>query len=250
MRKNPFILLLIYFSLTGCISCHTSYQASTLQYKTYRVNDKEKQDAALLQLLKPYSDSVNNSMNDVVGMADITLEKKQPESTLGNFMADAFFTMAREKYKMEIDAAFMNYGGIRLNQLPAGSITRGKIFELMPFDNMLVLQKLKGDVLQQFLDLAAAKGGIPVAGITMQIRDKKAVNILIGGKPLDPSATYITANSDFIANGGDNADMLRSVPQITNGYLVRDALFDYIRWLKAKGKNISAIIENRVSHAQ
>jgi len=250
MRKNPLILLLILLPLAGSISCHTSYQASSLQYKTYRVNDKDKTDAFVSSMLKPYSDSVNKSMNDVVGIVDVTLEKKQPEGKLGNFMGDADLAMESEKYDMKVDAAFMNFGGIRLNQLPAGNVTRGKIFELMPFDNLLVLQKLKGDVLQQYLDLVASKGGIPVAGITMQIKEKKAVNVMIGGKPLDPGATYVTVNSDFVANGGDNAEMLRSVPQITNGYLMRDALFDYIIRLKAQGKNITAVTENRVTNAQ
>jgi hypothetical protein len=44
--------------------------------------------------------------------------------------------------------------------------------------------------------------------------------------------------------------MLRPVPQITNGYLMRDAIIDYISWLKSQGKNISATIENRVTNAQ
>jgi 2',3'-cyclic-nucleotide 2'-phosphodiesterase (5'-nucleotidase family) len=120
----------------------------------------------------------------------------------------------------------------------------------MPFDNLLILQKLKGDMLQQLLDLTASRGGWPVAGITMQIKDKKAVNVMVGGKPLDPDATYTTVNSDFVANGGDNADMLRNVPQITNGYLMRDAIFDYIKKLKSGGKNINAKLENRVAYAK
>ena len=106
------------------------------------------------------------------------------------------------------------------------------------------------NVLQQFLDFIASKGGWPMAGITMQIRDNKAINVKVGGKPLDPNAIYVTANSDFLANGGDNANMLRGIPQLSNGYLMRDALFDYIRWLKAQGKNINANLENRVVHAQ
>jgi len=44
-------------------------------------------------VMKPYSDSVNKSMNDILGIADITLEKKSPEGTLGNFMVDAFYTI-------------------------------------------------------------------------------------------------------------------------------------------------------------
>lgn len=189
-------------------------------------------------------------MNDVIGVAAVSMDKKQPECTLGNFMVDAFLQMATEKYATKVDAAFVNFGGIRLTQLPAGNITNGKIFELMPFDNLLILQRIKGDVFQQVLDLMAAKGGWPVAGITMQIKDKKAINVLVGGKPLDLNATYTIANSDFIANGGDNADMLRKVPQITNGYLMRDAIIDYIGKFKSQGKNISATIENRVTNAE
>ena len=243
----PTALLLIFIAGN---SCNTTYQGQSLQYKSYRIANTQQQDSALLTFLKPYSDSVNNSMNGVVGIAEISLDKKQPESTLGNFMVDAFYTMAKEKYNTEVDGAFVNFGGIRLTQLPAGNVTRGKVFELMPFDNLLILQKLKGDALQQLLDLTAGKGGWPMAGISMQIKDKKAINVLIGGKPLDPNKTYTIVNSDFIANGGDNADMLRPVPQITNGYLMRDAIFDYINKLKGQGKNISANIENRVTNAQ
>ena len=243
----PTALLLIFIAGN---SCNTTYQGQSLQYKSYRIANTQQQDSALLTFLKPYSDSVNNSMNGVVGIAEISLDKKQPESTLGNFMVDAFYTMAKEKYNTEVDGAFVNFGGIRLTQLPAGNVTRGKVFELMPFDNLLILQKLKGDALQQLLDLTAGKGGWPTAGISMQIKDKKAINVLIGGKPLDPNKTYTIVNSDFIANGGDNADMLRPVPQITNGYLMRDAIFDYINKLKGQGKNISANIENRVTNAQ
>ena len=250
MKKNPpFAFLVLFLFLTG-LSCNTTYQSQSLQYKSYRINDAQQKDSAMLSFLQPYSENVNKTMNDIVGVADKSLDKKQPECTLGNFMVDAFLTMAAEKYNTKVDVAFLNFGGMRLTQLPSGNVTNGKIFELMPFDNLLILQKLKGDVLQQFLDLTAAKGGWPIAGVTMQIKDKKAVNVMVGGKPLDPNATYTTVNSDFVANGGDNADMLRNVPQITNGYLMRDAIFDYIKKLKAQGKNISANIENRVTNAQ
>ncbi|MBI5372490.1 MAG: 5'-nucleotidase C-terminal domain-containing protein [Sphingobacteriales bacterium] len=231
-------------------SCRTSYQGQSLQYKDYRISQTMPRDTAVLQFLQPFSDSVNNSMNKVLGVVPVSLEKSQPESTLGNFMADAFLTMAREKYQARVDLAFVNFGGIRLTQLPAGNVTRGKVFELMPFDNLLILQKLKGSVLQQLLDLTAARGGWPMAGLTMQIKNNKAVNVQIGGQPLDPEKIYTIANSDFIANGGDNADMLRSIPQIRNGYLMRDAIIDYIGGLVRQGKGIGATIENRVSYAQ
>jgi 2',3'-cyclic-nucleotide 2'-phosphodiesterase (5'-nucleotidase family) len=249
MRKSIPIVLFILFLFTG-ISCHTSYKAASLQYKDYRINPSQAPDAVMLSVIKPYSDSINKSMNDVVGIADKTLDKKAPEGTLGNFMADAFFVMAAEKFNTTIDVAFMNYGGIRLTQLPKGEVTRAKIFELMPFDNVLLLQRMKGTVLQKLLDHIAGRGGWPVAGMTMQIKNKKAVNVMIGGKPIDPDKMYTTANSDFVANGGDDAEMLRAIPQDNLGYLMRDALLDYIKRLRSQGKNISANEENRVTNAE
>lgn len=250
MRKNPLMAFACLLVLVANLSCTTTYQSQSLQYKSYRITDTISKNSAALSMLQPYSDNVNKTMNEVVGIAEISLEKKQPECTLGNFLADAFLVMAQEKYNTRADIALINFGGMRLTQLPKGEVTNGKIFELMPFDNLLILQKVRGDILQQFLDLIAAKGGWPVAGMTMQIKDKKAINVTIGGKPLDPTATYTIVNSDFIANGGDNADMLRPIPQITNGYLMRDAIFDYIKKLKSQGKNITAKIENRVTNAQ
>ena len=173
-----------------------------------------------------------------------------PECELGNFLTDAYLHMAKEKYKTNVDAAVMNYGGIRINQLAKGEVTRGKIFEIMPFDNLLILQKLKGTVVQEFLDIIAADGGWPVSGITMQIKNGKAVNVLIDGKPIEPEKIYSIANSDYVANGGNDANMLKDIPQLSNGYLMRDAIFDYIKYLKAIGKNINAKIENRVINVE
>lgn len=248
-RHTLFAPVLLFFIISGS-SCNTTYQSQSVQYKSYRIGDAGPKDSALLGFLEPYRNTVDKTMNGVVGIAEESLDKSQPESKLGNFMADAMLVMASEKYNTMADAAFINFGGIRLTQLPKGEVTTGKVFELMPFDNLLILQKMKGDVLQQFLNLTAAKGGWPCAGISMQIKDKKAVNVMIGGKPLDPGRLYTIVNSDFIANGGDNADMLRPIPQVSNGYLMRDAVIDYIKKLKGQGKNINATIENRVTNAQ
>ena len=254
MKKFLWSFLVPVLVFLSGVSCNNIYQTQSLQHQSYRVSDSIPNNGSLQLLLQPYHIQVNKTMNMVIGTADQTLERKQPEGTLGNFMVDAFFSMAAEKFNTKVDVAFVNSGGIRLTQLPAGNVTRGKIFELMPFDNLLVLQELPGTVLQQFLDLTASSGGWSVAGMTMQIKNlpggkagKKAVNVMIAGKPLDPNTIYTSANSNYLANGGDNADMLRNIPQISNGYLVRDALFDYI---KKQGNKISAKIANRVSHAQ
>jgi 2',3'-cyclic-nucleotide 2'-phosphodiesterase (5'-nucleotidase family) len=247
MRHTSGVLLIL---LTFFVSCKTAFLPVKAEYDNYRITPAIQRDSALQVLMAPYRDSVDRSMNQVIGTADKTLEKRQPEGTLGNFMADAMYISGKQRYGIPIDAAFVNYGGIRIPQLAAGAVTRGKVFEMMPFDNLVVIQKMRGSVLQQFLDLTAEKGGWPVSGITMEIKNKKAVNIRIGGQPLDPNKTYTIINSDYVASGGDNASMLKEVPQQTNGYLMRDAIFDYISMLKSQGKNISANEEKRVIDAQ
>jgi 2',3'-cyclic-nucleotide 2'-phosphodiesterase (5'-nucleotidase family) len=203
-------------------------------------------DSSVQKFLQPYRDSLNSSMTEVLGQLETDLEKKQPECTLGNFMADAMYMMAQKKYSITPDAAFMNFGGIRLPSLKAGTITKGKMYELFPFDNILLLVKIKGEVLQQFLDHISGRGGWPVAGMTMQIQNKKAVNVLIGGKALDAAKEYIIALGDYTANGGDDAAMLRGLPQINNGYLMRDALIDYVKTVKS----IHVQLQKRVTNVE
>lgn len=237
-------------ALAFAVSCTTVYQPASVQYRDYRIHSKDPGNSELNAMLKPYADSVNRNMNDVIAVAATTLEKRQPEGALGNVLADAMLAMARENYKTQVDLAIMNAGGIRLPSIAAGNITRGKIYELSPFDNILVLLKLKGNVLQQLADVAALKGGWPCAGITYQIKNKKAVNIVIGGTALKEDAEYTVAILDYIANGGDNCDMLRDIPQQNNGYLFRDGVIQYFSKMQQQGKKINGSIENRVTNAE
>ncbi len=227
-------------------SCSTTQPVTTLLYRDYQITGQSKKDTALTIMLAPYASHLNSSMNTVIGFAPRSMNAKQPESGLGNFMADAMLYMAEKKFGEKIDGAFMNQGGIR-SYIPQGNITTGRIFELMPFDNLIVLQKLKGSVLQQFLDKTAADGGWPVsAGISLHIRDRKAEDIIIHGKPLEMDAVYTIANSDYVANGGSDCAMLRTIPQISKGYLLRDALLEYVSEMTKQGKPIDFSIENRV----
>lgn len=249
MISFKYINLLLLLTL-GLVSCHKAMHPTKLAYHGYKVDAAAPRDSAMVRLLAPYRDSVDRSMNEVVGIAAATMEKKQPSGSLGNFMADAVLEMAAKQFNMPVDFAIINYGGIRSLQLAKGEVTRGKVFELMPFDNLMVLQKLSGEQVQQLFDYLAARGGWPIAGASFVIRNKMATDILIAGKPLDKSKTYTLANSDYVANGGDDASFLKSIPQINSGYLIRDALLAYIRNLQQQGKPIAENLENRIRHAE
>ena len=136
-----------------------------VNYSDYKVDKQTNIDSSYTRMLMPYKDSLDKSMNAVIGFSVHGLFKKQPESSLGNFMTDAIKTMAEKRFGKKIDAAFVNFGGIR-SYIPKGDITVGKIFELMPFDNLVVLQELKGDKLKAFLTKVCEKGGWPVSNRT------------------------------------------------------------------------------------
>lgn len=243
MKHSSFYPLLI--SILFALSCSTSYKAETIQYSNYRIQQNAVESKSLTPVIKPYSDSVNKLMNAVIGYNEKQLEKKRQANALGFFITDAYLEMARQKVNAKVDAAFMNSGGIRLPDLPAGAITRGKIYELMPFDNLMVLLKLKGNQLKQYLDTLAATEGVIQSGITMQIVNRTAQQVMVAGKPLDLNAEYIIAHSDYVAM---NSNLLKNIDRNTNGYLLRDAIIDYIRVLNSENRKITVSNIDRVSY--
>jgi 2',3'-cyclic-nucleotide 2'-phosphodiesterase (5'-nucleotidase family) len=241
---------IIVIALVALVACNKRFVANKVTYQGYAVATNVTANSKLNSLIKPYADSVNAKMNDVLGEVTEELTKKQPESTLGNFVADAMLFGAKKNYNQQIDASFANFGGIRLNAIPKGKLTRSKIFELSPFDNVLVLQTLTGEQLQQFLNHISGRGGWPAAGISWVIQNKTATNILINGVALNTNANYTIAIVDYVANGGDDCNMLKSIVQKNNGILCRDAIIEYCQNLTRNQQPITATLQNRVSYAK
>ncbi len=244
--KRCSLLIRILFSCFIFSHCSTSYQPQSVEFIDYRIQSTAPTDSSIVKLVKPYADSVNKTMNDVIGVLETSLEKKQPEGTLNNWTADVMLELSRKKFNTQVDAAILNYGGLRLTQLAAGPVTVGKIYELSPFDNTIVLLSVPGKNLLEFLNLIAERGGWPVAGIRMNIRDKKATEVQVQGSSLDPNRIYTIATVDYIANGGDNTVMLAGLPRQDIGFLFRDALIEYVTDMNKKGQHISGVLDNRV----
>ena len=243
MKKSAPIIFLLVIVLAAC---STTYNPQSVEYSGYRVRQSIA-DSSIIKLLSPYGSSLNATMNEVIANVAVPLERKQPEGTLGNVMADVLLAIARNKYAQHVDASVVNYGGIRLPVIEPGPITRGKLFELSPFDNTVVILTIKGDVLKQFLDHISIRGGWPLSGIRMKIVDKAATDITVGGKPLDLNAQYSLAVTDYVANGGDQAAMLKDLPRKDRGIVFRDELIAYFMQLQKEGKNISSSVEGRIT---
>lgn len=241
---NKFASYPLLVAIVIAISCNTTYKAESVHYSNYRIKQSTSSNP-VAAIISPYSDSVNKLMNMLIGYNETQLEKKRPGNTLGYFMADAYLEMARQKVDPNIDLAFMNSGGIRLPDLAAGAMTQGKVYELMPFDNLMVILKMKGSLLRQFLDTLAATEGIIASGINIEIVNKTTQRVMIGGKPLVLNEDYTIVHSDYVAM---NSSLLKNIERKTTSYLLRDAIIDYVKFTNSQGKKIQVLNTDRVSY--
>lgn len=224
-------------------SCNKYYQPASAAPTNYRMAAAEDPtgEDPLLAIIAPYKNALDGKMNSVIGEASGRLYKEKPESPLGNWVADALQVETQAISKGPIDASVQNYGGLRIPELPEGPITLGKIYELMPFDNMQVIVEMSGSTTRRFFDLIAADGGWPVSKeVQFVIKDKRADRLTINGKPVDLQATYRIALPDYIANGGGDADFLIDLPRENTGQFVRDLLIRHVKRLTEQGLPVSA----------
>jgi 2',3'-cyclic-nucleotide 2'-phosphodiesterase (5'-nucleotidase family) len=240
-------------SLSVSMSCSRIYHLAGNQVTTYRITEKISENAEnnpVEQMIKPYRQSLSSEMSQVIALASQPLERgarSAPESTMGNWVADAILAQTKLMTRRDIDFAVCNKGGLRIPALPAGPITRGHFYELMPFDNYLVTMKLPGTLVRKLFDNMASDDGWPIsAGVSYQIKDGKAQNIIIKGKPLNESETYELALSDYLAEGGNNCSFLVDFPSQNLGIYYRDALIEYATMQHAISRSLDARIEGRV----
>lgn len=198
-------------------------------------------------LISPYKKEMEKEMNQVIGACEKELMKARPESTLGNWTADLIHEKCEDYYGKSIDFAIVNYGGLRIQSLPAGSITKSNIFELMPFENALVVLNVDAETVGKLFDRMAEYGGWPISHqVGYKIKNGKPIDIQINGKPIDKNKMYKIALSDFVANGGDKCFFFEDKKQELLGKLFRDAIMEHVIELNEQGKKIDANIEGRV----
>ncbi|MCW3124596.1 MAG: hypothetical protein JWO03_254 [Bacteroidetes bacterium] len=243
--KKWFIYICVVIGLAGCSKSLAPVEYSAVER---RMSDTIKAyDPAVEAIIKPYRDSMEAEMSQVLVINDTILTKKMPESDLGNLLSEILLEKAEKYSHRKVDVAMINFGGIRIPQLPKGNVTRGMAFELMPFDNKLVLLELDGKTTQQLFDRMAGAGGVPIAGARYVISDGKATNITIKGAPFDASKKYMIALSDYLANGGEKLDMLIPIPQIETNVLLRDVFIEGFMDINKRGEHLKSIKDGRVT---
>lgn len=240
------------FCVSLLLSCTPKvWHTSAVHQSNTRVNESSAVlDPEMNQLIEPYKQQEEVKMKTIVGEMEVQLAKEKPESPLTNLIADMIQESLYIKTGDKVDATVVNYGGVRLSALPKGPVSLGKIYELMPFDNMAVVLRISGAKLKMLCDQIAKSGGWPVShSLQFEIRQEQAWHINVNGETLDPDKVYRVCVPDYVANGGDDCSFLSDVPQTTYQYLLREAILDGFRRVAEKGEKINYSTDGRLRFA-
>jgi len=217
--------LLLAISILG-VSCGP--KNFVYQMRTLPVSFNTAKDSAMLAFIAPYKDSLKAFTAGIVGRTDTGYFPERPSSNLSNLCADLVFGFADSCLKSQsgfpVDMAVLNMGGLR-TALPKNEITMGNMYEVMPFENSVVLLKLSGSAVDSLFRHIIRRGGEPVSGLKLEVDEKQKYTAWLGQRRFDSRRDYWVATSDYLAFGGDGFSMFKSPMQII--YLkrtVRDVL--------------------------
>jgi 5'-nucleotidase len=212
-------------------------------------------DAGVAELLAPALKVAEEAQRRPTGVAAATPLARgyAEEGALGNLVADAL------REASGADVAVMNPGGVRAD-LPAGPLSFGQVYEVLPFDNTVAVLQLTGAELRRLLELAHAsdRGAVfAVSGLEVTLArcpgpQRLQGATLAGGRALEPGKTYRVALPDFLARGGDGlGPVTRALPperaDLTpvRGLDLREALIAYGQ---ARGGTLAAPPLGRVRY--
>ena len=187
-------------------------------------------------------------MDSVLSYSPIALSKTDtPYNTaLGNMMADAVMELANPIFKSrtghDIDAVLLNYGGIR-STLPQGNITMRNAYQIMPFENSLMIVKMSGNRVKKMFDYLKQGTAHPFSGIQLKLNSTGDIQEeKIRGKEVDTLEDYFIATNDYLLEGGDNMTFFKDPVEVIDlNYKIRNVLIDYF----AKMDTIAPVRDER-----
>jgi 2',3'-cyclic-nucleotide 2'-phosphodiesterase (5'-nucleotidase family) len=144
--------------------------------ETVDVGSGEPAEPKAKELVDGWKKKLDDMLGEQIGFSAKGIEQDSPQ--MGTWLATAL----KEKY--QADVGLTNAKGARA-ALPKGPVTRASVFDLIPFENTVVVLKVPGEQLKAQLKNSEAR----VAGLK-------------GGK-VDPKKTYTVATHSFVFFGGD-----------------------------------------------
>jgi 2',3'-cyclic-nucleotide 2'-phosphodiesterase (5'-nucleotidase family) len=247
MRFTQFIFLLNIFIFFSC-KPHNLHPYK-IEGQQITINDSLKTNTEIDNFIKPYRDHVVKDLDSILAYSAHTYSKSEGDfnTAIGNFMADAVYDQAYPVFKVrtgkDIDMVILNHGGIR-SIISKGNITTRTAFELMPFENTLVVVALKGTQIDSLISyLCKTKKAHPISKLKLSMdKDFNVIDASIKDKKIEGSKTYYVTTNDYLYNGGDNMTFFKPNDSVYDlNYKIRNVLIDYFK----KVDTISPVIDDR-----
>lgn len=138
------------------------------------------------------------------------------ECQMGNLVADAMLDRVKDQ---GIQIAIQNGGGVRAS-IDAGDVTMGEVLTVLPFQNTLSTFQVTGQTMIDALENGVSEieeggGRFPqIAGMSFVFDasaepGSRVSEVMVGGEPIDPAATYGVVSNNYVRNGGDGYKMFR-----------------------------------------
>ena len=171
-------------------------------------------DAKVTEMLKPAEAKARAEQERKLGVKvpHELVRNREGESALGEVLVDALREMERA------DVALINPGGLRAD-LPAGELTYGEVYDVLPFENTVANVTVTGEELMRLLQAAYQPRRIyQVSGLQLTLlRCPDVVRLqtvkLSEGARIRAEQRYRVAMPDFLASGGDGmAPAVGSLP--------------------------------------
>lgn len=207
--------------------------------------------SAIDSFIQPYRSQIDADLDMVLAYAPVTLDKFTGtwQTSIGNLMADEMLRLGNKHYQQihtgAIDICLLNHGGIRA-PISKGNVTKRTAFEVMPFENSLIVLTLKTEQIREMAQyIISEKKPHPLSGMTFSINNEmKATDIAVQGQPIQEGRTYTVVTSDYLANGGDNMTFFgKATSSADLNYKIRDALIDFF----TEADTITASPEPRIT---
>lgn len=201
------------------------------------------EDPAIAAVLAPRRDELKASFDRplVEAPQPIFRGRGAEENLLGYWVADTMRERSSSLFGRPIRFAITNSGGIRANLRP-GTLKVGDIYEVMPFENEVVILDLTGaEVIQVVREGLNRRGGEPVSGVSVRVSGtlQQATFTVTwsDGSPIDPEERVGAVTTDYLYGGGDSIPTLKKGrnPYAT-GMPLRQLLLDACGDLQKAGR--------------
>lgn len=171
----------------------------------------------------------------------------EPSNALGLLVADEMLAFLQARPGEAVDCFVTNDGGLRA-PLYAGTVQLSHVYEVMPFDNELVIVEMDAPTLQRLADQVAKKKGEPVAGLRLAIDPAagRATEVRIQGREVDPARRYRVGTTDYLADSGWLSDIVKGQTIIRTGILMRDAIVQRFEVRAQAGGALAPALDDRI----